>query len=92
MKNQEARSVSQDRKGFTVGASPFNAVKLELGLILALAVIILLVVDKIAETWLWQVVILLTYGVGSAIWLGIRTRQITRTLLLGKQGLAHETE
>ena len=73
----------------TVSASPLNSVKLELGVILFIAVIVWLVVEKmVAETW-GQLIWLGLYGIVSMCWLIWRTR---RTYRQWTQGKHHETQ
>lgn len=77
--NEKERSILPQRaNGFTVVASPFNSVKLELGIILVAAVVLALVVDRMASEVLTQMFVLGGLGVIAALWLFWRTRTISR--------------
>jgi hypothetical protein len=62
------------QKGTGVAASPFNAVKLELALILVLAICLILVLPATLQGVLW----LAGYAFVAAIWLAWRTRSVLR--------------
>ena len=80
-------SLSRQGKGFTVQASPFNAIKLDLALIIIMAVVLLLVHNKLVENTLAQLGLLLGYGVVSMFWIVIRTRRIAaRQMALEQSG------
>ena len=70
----------QTGKGFGVAASPLNQVKLELGIILCVGLIIGLAVDSITPRLGLQLLILAVFGLVSAGWLLLRTRQVTKRL------------
>ena len=78
-------SLSRSRKGFTVAASPFNGVKLELALILVGAVELLLIHGKLSQDALVQFSILAGYGVAAMLWLMVRVRRIARQQALVNQ-------
>ena len=65
-------------KGFSVRASPFNPVKLELGIILLMGLLLILVVHRISDNMAEQLVILLVFGVISMFWLIRRIRQVVQ--------------
>ena len=83
--DQKNGSVAQNSSGFTVAASPFNPVKLELGIILILAIVVLIVHDIWISVWWGQLLILLSYSITSAAWLISRTRQIQRRQAAGRE-------
>ncbi|MGD8742199.1 MAG: hypothetical protein PVH46_02165 [Granulosicoccaceae bacterium] len=62
------------QKGTGVKASPFNTVKLELAMLLVLAVALILVVPTTAQGMLW----LSGYALLAACWLTWRTRRVLR--------------
>jgi hypothetical protein len=76
--NKRARSVTRERKSFAVAASPFNVVKLALGIIIVIGVLLVLVTGKLAANPATQVLLLGSYGVISAVWLVAKTRQVER--------------
>lgn len=73
-------SVSRQRAGFTVSASPLNGVKLELGIILFVALVLLPVVERISPRLSVQLLILSCYGVAAMLWLLLRTRRVVQSL------------
>ena len=77
--------MNRTESGFAVGASPFNAVKLELGLILVICVAILVAVDSITENVLIQVLILAVSGLSGFGWLFWRTRVVVAKMKKDKQ-------
>jgi predicted membrane channel-forming protein YqfA (hemolysin III family) len=64
------------RRGFSVAASPLNAVKLDLGIILVVGALLLLVHGKLVSGTLAQFLVLAVYGIGAMLWLIIRTRRV----------------
>lgn len=77
---EKAQSLARGRGGFTVEASPLNGVKLDLGIILLLAVILWFVSARFIPSQIWQAAILLAYGVGGMVWIIVRSRGILRRL------------
>jgi hypothetical protein len=73
-------SLSRRRRGFTVAASPFNSVKLDLALIIVVAVVVVLIHKHLAESFLAQLAILAGYGLISMAWLILKTRRISRSV------------
>lgn len=67
-----------DKKGFGVAASPFNGVKLELGVILALELLLWLAADSITADLVAQLWLLGGFGVAGMVWLIVRTRHVLR--------------
>jgi len=74
----EAQIDTTAAKGFSVKASPFNPVKLELGIILLMGLLLILVVHRISDNVSEQLVILLGFGVISMFWLIRRIRQVVQ--------------
>ena len=72
------RQRSETRAGFQVAASPLNAVKLELAIIVVMAILLLLLVNALSTEFLTQVAILSTFSMLSAIWLVVRTRRLIK--------------
>ena len=66
------------RKGFGVTASPFNGIKLELGICAFLGALLWLGADSITADEGAQLLMLLAYGLLSMGWLVLRTRAILR--------------
>lgn len=69
-----ARSLTGSRKSFAVAASPFNGVKLSLGMILATGMLLWFVAEGFAP---WAQVLMLTaYGLAGMFWIVIKTREV----------------
>ena len=83
-KGKRAPSVARNRPGFTVPASPFNGVKLELGLILALCLPVWLLADRLSVEPLLQVALLALFGVAAALWIGWRVRRVVHRVERGE--------
>lgn len=74
-------SVPQKRRGFTVAASPFNGVKLDLALILLLGVVVFLLQERVFDgTSAAGLAALLIYGLCAAIWIIWRVNRVRRRL------------
>lgn len=73
-------STPAKKPGFSVAPSPFNAVKLELAVILVLGVFLLLAVGFITKNLVSQVLMLAGFAMGCLLWLVLRTRSISRRL------------
>jgi len=61
-------------------ADPLRRVKLELGVILLLAVVAWLLVERLVESWWWQLAALSAYGMIGMMWLVLRARRVMRQL------------
>jgi len=59
-----------------VAPSPLNEVKLDLGVILAVGLVLLLVQGRVLDNLLLQLLLLLSYGVLGMTWIIIRTRRV----------------
>lgn len=75
-------SADQDNKpaksAFSVAASPFNAVKLELAIILIAGFILWLVLNTITNNDMTHIAVLFVYSSCGAIWLSLRIRGVAR--------------
>lgn len=71
-------SEDNHKPGLKVAASPFNAVKLELAVIIVLGLVFWLAVDFITSNDVAQIELLLGFGVVAAAWLVVRTRYLAR--------------
>jgi len=67
-------------QGLSVAPSPFNAVKLELAVIIIIGLLVWIAVDSITTSDAAQIVILLLFGVLGAAWLIFRTYRVVRRL------------
>lgn len=76
---KRARSVTREQKYFAVAASPFNAVKLALGLIIVVGVLLILLTGNLTANPMLQMFVLGSYGVISAFWLILKTRRIAQS-------------
>lgn len=72
------RSLPRSRKGFTVAASPFNAVKFDLAIILVLSVVVFFLHARVTESPVAQIMFLLGFGLMSMCWLLVRTKKVLR--------------
>ena len=66
------------KRGFSVAPSPFNPVKLELGIILILWILVWLILDSITKNNGIQILILFIFGVSAMCWLVLRIRRLLR--------------
>ena len=62
----------------TIDPSPFNAVKLSLGVVIAVGVLLILATSRLTTSTLTQLLLLSTYGGIAAFWLVRRTRRVLR--------------
>lgn len=76
--NERARSVPGSGKSFSVNASPFNAVKLSLGVVIVVGVILVLVTGRLTASTPAQLLLLCSYGAIAAFWLVHQTRRVLR--------------
>lgn len=67
-------------KIFSIAPSPFNPVKLELGVIIVLAVVLLAAVHISITEPLVQIMALFLFGLFAAAWIALRIRMIARKL------------
>ena len=61
-----------------MAASPLNAVKLDLGIILFLAVVLWLLVDRVVAAPAAQIGVLFAYGLSGMGWIVVRSRRVMR--------------
>ncbi len=73
-------SLSRRRKVFTVKASPFNAIKLDLALILIVGIVVLAVHERLVEHQLGQLLVVIGYGLAAMLWVVMRTRRVLKNL------------
>ncbi len=83
-------SVPHKRKGVVVQPSPLNHIKLELGVVLCVAVLVLLLVPSFSEVLAVQLLILLGYGVVAGGWLVWRIRKTVSELIGSSDGKDHQ--
>ena len=83
-------SLSRQRRGFTVKASPFNGVKFDLAIILVLGFLLFMVHDHLVTGELAQLAVLAGYGIVAMLWLLVRTRRVSRELADAPQEAAPE--
>lgn len=76
----ESGSVTNKATGMTVEASPFNPVKLDLVLIIILAVPVFFIQDRMIDSAYGQIGLLLTFGLGALLWVVVRVRKILRKI------------
>ncbi len=68
------------KKGFGVAASPFNGIKIELGIAISIGFVLWLAADSITASIATQLLLLVGYGLFSAGWLVYRTRRIVQQI------------
>ncbi len=85
---KEAGSVT-GRQGMTVAPSPFNEVKLDLGVILTVGLVLLLVLGKALDSLPAQLLVLASYSLLGMLWLVVRTRRIMARLAPDREQPAH---
>ncbi len=78
MSDLKPESVPENKKGFTINASPLNPVKLELGAIIIAGVLLLVSMEFIALSLAMQFLLLVSYGLISMGWLLFRARRIVK--------------
>jgi hypothetical protein len=76
----KAASLSRLGRGFTVAASPFNGVKLDLAIVMVMGGLVWLIHDRLISTPLGQLALLATYGLAAMCWIIYRTRRVLRSL------------
>ncbi len=76
---EDSRSVTGG-KGMTVAPSPLNEVKLDLGIILAVGVLLLLVQGRVVDSLPLQLLLLLSYGLLGMVWIVVRVRRVMAKL------------
>lgn len=64
------------RQGWTVAPSPFNEVKLDLGVILTVGIVLLLVQGRALDSLWAQFLVLACYGLLGMLWIILRVRRI----------------
>ena len=77
--NKPAHNNDTRITGTRVAASPFNAVKLELILIIIIGITLGLVVNHSIEQDAIQFIVLAAYGLLASAWIVLRVRSLART-------------
>jgi hypothetical protein len=72
-------------KGFMIAPSPFNAVKLDVGVILVVGFLLLLVQGHITTDITLQFLLLLGFGSGGMGWIVLRTRRVMARVLASRK-------
>ena len=86
--DKNAGSLLSAKRGVTVYASPFNTIKLELGIILLLGVIAWILVDMLVANPVSQLLYLGGFGLASMSWIVLRIKILKRKLVeRGQDGL-----
>ncbi len=87
-------SPAKPKTGFGVAPSPFNGVKLELGIVLVLGAVLWLGANFIIASLGGQLLMLAVYGIASTLWLMFRTCRVLRQCVeqgkTGGPGEAHQ--
>lgn len=74
--SEEGGSVPQPPACFTVAQSPLDRIKLELAVVLVIAVALYLLVEILLTTSWLQVLVLAGYGAAAGIWLTLRAWRV----------------
>ncbi|MBI3771616.1 MAG: hypothetical protein HY272_02785 [Gammaproteobacteria bacterium] len=83
---KQPASLSRRGRGFTVTASPFNGVKLDLAIVMVIGGLVWLIHDRLVSAPLGQLVLLASYGLGAMCWIIYKTRRVMRSLpVAGRQ-------
>ena len=80
---QERRDSVTRNTAAATAADPLRQVKLELGVVLVLALVVWLLVGRWFPALWQQLVALALYGVGAMVWLVIRTRRVLARVMGG---------
>ena len=78
--NKQAASLSRRGRGFTVAASPFNGVKLDLAIVVLIGGLVWLIHDRLISSPLGQLILLASYGLSAMCWIIYKTRRVMRSL------------
>ena len=71
-------SVPENKKGFTINASPLNPVKFELGIVLIIGILLLVINEFLTDSLSGQFLILGAYSLISMVWLVLRARKVVK--------------
>jgi len=72
--------VKSKKRNLRVSASPFNAVKLELAIVLVGGVLVWMMQESWLSHPLSQIMILLSYGIIAMLWISWRTRNVQKRM------------
>lgn len=72
---------NQNDSGFSVAASPFNGIKLDIGIFLLVGIILLVVLENISISATIEWLVLAGYGLMTFLWVFIRARKILKKTL-----------
>lgn len=78
------------KKGVEVKASPLNAVKLDLALILVMGVLLFFVIGTVVTSVWIELLVLFLYGIAAMAWVVSRTRRVVSQLRDGQQSESNE--
>lgn len=79
-------------KGMTVAPSPLNEVKLDLGIILAVGLLLLLVQGRAVDGLPLQFLLLSSYGLLGMIWIVVRVRRVVAKLEREREQLPNDPQ
>lgn len=80
LENKTGRSVTQTRVGLIVKPSPFNEIKLELGIVLLISLVVLLLVEGFVSDLSAQLAILFGTGLSGMAWLIYRVKRLAASI------------
>jgi hypothetical protein len=69
---------SKKRNVFGVAPSPFNGIKLELGIVIIVGMVLIIGIDSITHDTLIQIGLLFIAGTSAMVWIIWRTRRILK--------------
>ncbi len=86
MQDEPSPKIACPRRRFSVEPSPFNGVKLELGVILVAGGLLAALLERLASGAPAQFALLGGYGVAGMLWILVRTRRVLRREVCGRDG------
>jgi hypothetical protein len=87
----DSASLARKHRHLTVAASPLNTVKLDLAIIIIIALIVIVLVSSLVDSQLEQFIWLMSYGLVSMLWLLIRVRRVLQSCQGQGERDTHET-
>ena len=87
-KSKREQSLARKDKGFTVEASPFNVVKVDLAIILFVGIVLLVIHESLSDDPAVQIGVLGLYGLGSMFYVMMKVRKVVSGVDADNKGVA----
>lgn len=87
-KSKREQSLARKDKGFTVEASPFNVVKVDLAIILFVGIVLLVIHESLSGDPAVQIGVLGLYGLGSMFYVMMKVRKVASGIDADNKGVA----